>query len=36
VARDLWLIQLNVDPGFAAVRSDPRFRAAVARIVPEQ
>jgi tetratricopeptide (TPR) repeat protein len=36
VARDLWLIQLNADPGFAAVRSDPRFKAAVARIVPEQ
>ena len=35
-ARDLWLIQLNVDPGFAAVRTDPRFKAAVARIVPEQ
>ncbi|MEO5817326.1 MAG: protein kinase [Gemmatimonadaceae bacterium] len=35
-ARDLWLIQLNVDPGFAAVRADPRFKAAVARIVPEQ
>ncbi|MEO8624939.1 MAG: tetratricopeptide repeat protein, partial [bacterium] len=35
-ARDLWLIQLNVDPGFAAVRGDPRFKAAVARIVPEQ
>ncbi len=35
-ARDLWLIQLNVDPGFAAVRSDPRFKGAVARIVPEE
>jgi serine/threonine protein kinase/Flp pilus assembly protein TadD len=35
-ARDLWLIQLNVDPGFAAVRGEPRFKAAVARIIPEQ
>ncbi|MEP6999204.1 MAG: protein kinase [bacterium] len=33
-ARDVWLILLNVDPGFAALREHPRFRAAVARIVP--
>ena len=33
-ARDLWLILLNIDPGFAALRGDPRFTAAVSRIVP--
>jgi serine/threonine-protein kinase len=33
-ARDVWLIMLGVEPGFAAVREHPRFRAALARIVP--
>ena len=33
-ARDVWLILLDVDPGFASLREHPRFRAAVARIVP--
>jgi serine/threonine protein kinase len=33
-ARDVWLVLMNIDPGFAALREHPRFRAAMERIVP--
>lgn len=31
-ARDFWLLLLNIDPGFAALRSHPKFIAAVRKI----
>jgi serine/threonine-protein kinase len=34
-ARDLWLIMLSVDPGFADVRDEPSFKDALGRIVAE-
>jgi tetratricopeptide (TPR) repeat protein len=34
-ARDSWLILLGVDPGFADMRQEARFEAALGRIVPQ-
>ena len=33
-AREVWVILMDVEPGFAALREHPRFRTAMDRIVP--